>query len=294
MGLFKKELEAEGEHKIETVEPEIPADANWHYCVEKASESVAENDVIRAVKLWTEAVDRYSEDTPKLLTKLRGDIYDVLVRKMVEGALAGQLIPGQMVAEIDLKGVQKHEDVWRPLLCTDIFYFAKEQLDKQPGPAATTYLYVSGAYGIVGYLRYCSDLKEALDKCREAASLGMAAARQCKEYPRGYAGHINPKIGSNFCLIITTYFKKLGDKLEMATADLSYEEIQRIKAYRTENRGDRMAHLYNSLQMLMNMGTTGRMKSKKRMAVVNQEMDAFIAEFMDTGETPAEGSESSE
>ena len=105
MGLFgRKNKEAEPETPWQ---PAVADDANWHLWAEKGFESARDSDLPHAVTYWLGAIDRYDEDTTKLLDKLRKDIFDTVIAKMQEGAVQGQLIPSHMIAEVDEPGIPR-------------------------------------------------------------------------------------------------------------------------------------------------------------------------------------------
>ena len=283
-GLFGKKEKKEAE-PAEAWKPAVADDANWHLWADKGFESARDNDLPHAVIYWVGAVDRYDEETTKLLDKLRRDILDIVVLKMKEGAIQGQLIPSQMVAEVDAEAVIKHGDKWRPLICTELFYHVKETLDAQPGPETVTYTYIAGAYSILGYLRFASDIKEAAEKCGEVERLGKQASQMCYAFKgNDYAGKVKPKMGGTFCYIINTLFTNLAILLERKVAALSNEQIEAIRERRASDRTDLLEHLSNALQMTMSAGTSGRLKQKKRVNMVLSELKAYIDDFVGTVE----------
>ncbi len=275
MGLFgKKNKDAEPETPWQ---PAVADDANWHLWAEKGFESARDSDLPHAVTYWLGAIDRYDEDTTKLLDKLRKDIFDTVIAKMQEGAVQGQLIPSHMIAEVDAEAVVKHGDKWRPLLSTEVFYHVKENLDSQPGPETVTYTFIAGAYSILGYLRFVSDIKEAAEKCGEVERLGKQASQLCYGFKGNrYEGTVKPKMGGTFCYIINTLFTNLAILLERKVATLSHEQIEAIKERRTNDRVDLLEHLSNALQLTMSAGTSGRLKQKKRVREVLNELNAYI------------------
>ena len=277
MGLFRRKKQEAPEP---LPEPQIDENANWHVYADKAFEKAEEQNLVEAVKLWCEAVDRFDEDTPKYLLKLRNDIYDFVSKQMLDIAIKGRILPTQLIAEVDAEAQIKHGEVWKPL-CEDLFYYAKENVPECEGPESSSMFFIAGAYSIVGYLRFSSDPVESAEKCREVSRLGTLTADQCVSYGRvGYKGGLKPKMGRRFCFEIVEFFDRVAEALEEASSKLSEEELEQVRTNRKLDRADRLQHLAAALQIVLGSSVDGHLPKRKKGDALERELSLYISEFV--------------
>lgn len=277
MGLFRRKKDEPTAPK----EPTIDENANWRVFSEHAFSKARDDNLPAAVQLWCEAVDRYDEDTGKYLSKLRDDIFDIVSSQMLDYAGKGRVVPTQMVAEIDSEASIKHGDLWPDPLCDDLFYFAKENVGNCEGPEMAAMLFIEGAYSIVGYLRFSSDIRASADKCREVSRLGNLTAEQCASYKRSsYKGNLKPKQAKEFCLSIVAFFDKVAECLDEASSKLTDVQVQEIKVLRQQDRFDRLEHLANALQIVLGTSVDGHLPKRKKATALDSELASYVADFL--------------
>ncbi len=277
MSLFRKKLQEVPELPAE---PQINEDANWHVFCERAFEKARAEDIPSAVQLWCEAVDRFDDDSPKYLLKLREDIFNIVSFQMLEYAKKGKIVPTQLVAEVDAEALIKHGDVWTAPLCEGLFYFAKENISDCEGPESTAMLFIAGAYSIIGYLRFSSDPVESADKCREVSKLGVQAADQCSGYSRmTYQGGLKPKQARGFCLTVVAFFDKVAESLENGVSELSEEQLEQIRTHRKIDRSDRLEHLAAALQIVLGSSVEGHLPKRKKGDALENELSLYLADY---------------
>lgn len=279
MGLFRKKKEA----PAPLPEPQIDDDANWRIFSDRAFGKARDGNLPAAVQLWCEAVDRYDEGTGKYLQKLHDDIFALVSVQMLEEARAGRILPVQTVAEIDSEAFIKHGDRWPSPLCDELFYFAKENAGECTGPESASMLFIAGAYSIVGYLRFSSDIRESADKCREVSRLGNLTAEQCRSYKRSsYRGNLKPKQAQEFCLTIVSFFDRVAEYLDGAASKLTDEQLAAVRELRQQDRIDRLDHLANALQIVLGASVEGHLPKRKKATALDRELAAYVAEFLKT------------
>lgn len=280
MGLFRRKKQDVPELPAE---PRIDENANWHVYSDRAFEKAREENIPAAVRLWCDAVDRFDDDTPKYLLKLRNDIFDLISAQMLDYAVRGKIVPTQMVAELDAEASIKHGDIWTAPLCVDLFYYVKENVSACEGPESASMLFIAGAYSVVGYLRFSSDLLESAEKCREVSRLGTLTADQCSSYGwMTYKGGLKPKQGRGFCLTIVAFFDRVADTLEKAASELSEEQLERIRTSRRLDRFDRLEHLAAALQIVLGSSVDGHLPKRKKGDALDRELSLYISEFIRT------------